>query len=78
MGNYGSHVPGVSTGDNVQICHCSAISIGATIKHGVKIRADSVIGASSYVNKDVDNRVVAYGVPSKVIRSRQHGDSYLA
>ena len=39
---------------------------------------DVVIGANSYVNKGVEDGVVAYGSPCKFVRSRKKGDSYLA
>lgn len=77
VGDFGSIAPGVITGGNVHIGNCSAVSIGATIKHGVKIGVDSIIGASSYVNEDVPDRIISYGVPSKKVRSRRHGESYL-
>jgi len=77
MKDYSSLAPGVVTGGNVEIGFFSAISIGSTVKHSVHISDEVVIGAGSYVNKDIEGNVVAYGTPCKIVRSRKHGDSYL-
>ena len=75
---FASLAPGVITGGNVKIGLRSAISIGTTIKHGVSIGDDTVVGASSYVNKNIEDKVVAYGTPCKTVRSRKAGDGYLS
>lgn len=77
MKSYSSIAPRVVTGGNVIIGHRSAISIGSTIKHNIGIGKDVIIGANSYVNKQVSNNVVAYGSPCKFVRKRNIGDSYL-
>ena len=77
MKDFSSIAPGVITGGNVVIGKRSAISIASAVKHGVTVGNDTVIGANSYVNKDVEGEVVAYGRPSKTIRNRKPGDSYL-
>lgn len=78
MKSYSSIGPRVVTGGNVRIGVHSAISIGATIKHGIVVGDHTVIGANSYVNKAVDNNVVAYGSPCKSIRVRTKGEAYLS
>jgi len=77
MLDFSSLAPAAVTGGTVQIGLRSAISIGATIKHGLKIGDDSVVGANSYLNKDLPNNQVAYGTPAKQVRTRNIGDSYL-
>ena len=77
LDDFSSLGPGVTTGGNVTIGERSAVSIGAVIKHGVKISQDVVIGAASYVNKDIDTQTISYGVPAKIIRKRKKGDPYL-
>lgn len=77
MLDYSSLAPGVVTGGSVKIGLRSAISIGATIKHGIQIGNDCVLGSSSYLNKDLSNNQVAYGIPAKYVRSREIGESYL-
>ena len=54
------------------------VATGATIKHGITVGDDAVIGANSYVNKSVDSNVVAYGSPCKFVRERTKGHSYLS
>ena len=78
MRSFSSIAPRVVTGGNVKIGARSAVSIGATIKHGIKIGDDVVIGANSYVNKAVDSNLVAYGTPCNAIRKREKGATYLA
>ncbi len=46
--DFASLAPGVICGGSVNIGTRSALSIGAVIKHGVEIGADTVIGAKSY------------------------------
>lgn len=77
MLDYSSLGPAATTGGNVRIGLRSAVSIGAIIKHGLTIGDDSVVGANSYLNKDLPNRQVAYGSPAKQVRGRNIGDSYL-
>jgi sugar O-acyltransferase (sialic acid O-acetyltransferase NeuD family) len=77
MEEYSSLAPAVATGGRVCIGTRSAVAIGATIKHGVKIGKDVVIGANSYVNKSVADNVVCYGTPASAIRSRTLNDPYL-
>jgi acetyltransferase-like isoleucine patch superfamily enzyme len=77
MLDFSSLAPAAVTGGTVQIGLRSAISIGATIKHGLKIGDDSVVGANSYLNIDLPSNQIAYGTPAKSVRTRKIGDSYL-
>lgn len=78
MHEFSSIAPRVVLGGNVIIGSRSAISIGATIKHNILIGSDVVVGASSYVNKPIENNVLAYGSPCKFISKRKVGESYLS
>jgi sugar O-acyltransferase (sialic acid O-acetyltransferase NeuD family) len=78
MLDFSSLAPAAVTGGNVTIGFRAAISIGASVKHGVSIGDDSVLGANSYLNKDLENNQVAYGTPAKKIRTRKVGDAYLS
>jgi len=40
----------------------------STIMPGVTIGANSIIGAHSFVNCDISDNVLAFGVPAKIIR----------
>lgn len=77
MGDFSSLAPGCTTGGNVHIGIRSAVSIGATIKHGIIIGDDTVIGASSYVNRSFGDSIVAYGTPAEFVRERKCDESYL-
>ena len=77
MSDFSSLAPGAITGGNVSIGQRSAISIGAVVKDGIKIGNDNVLGANSYLDKDLGSNCVAYGTPARVIRSRETGDAYL-
>ena len=77
LNDYASIAPGVVTGGKVSVGLRSSISIGATVKHGISVGDDTVIGASSYVNEDIGSRTVAFGIPCKPVRSREIGDSSL-
>jgi sugar O-acyltransferase (sialic acid O-acetyltransferase NeuD family) len=75
--DYASVAPGVVTGGNCRIGQGSVISIGAILKHGIKIGAETVVGAGAVVLQDAPDGVVVYGNPARVIRQRRHGDQYL-
>jgi sugar O-acyltransferase (sialic acid O-acetyltransferase NeuD family) len=78
MESYSSIAPRVVCGGNVKIGVRSAVSIGATVKDGILLGDDVIIGANSYVNKAVADKVVAYGTPCKKVRARIKGDPYLS
>jgi sugar O-acyltransferase (sialic acid O-acetyltransferase NeuD family) len=76
MLEYSSLAPGVTTGGNVVIGECSAISIGAIVKEKLKIGNHSIIGAGSLLMKNCPDNVIMYGVPAKLIRKREKGEKY--
>jgi acetyltransferase-like isoleucine patch superfamily enzyme len=71
----GSHcsVYSVSTIDNKegQVILKKSCRIGShsVVMPGVTIGENSIIGAFSFVNEDIPDNVVAFGVPAKVIRN---------
>jgi sugar O-acyltransferase (sialic acid O-acetyltransferase NeuD family) len=77
LGDHASLGPGATTGGSVRIGPTTAIGLGANVIHGVTIGADTVVGAGALVLDDLPDRVVAYGVPARVARSRQPGERYL-
>lgn len=77
MGAFTSLAPGVTVGGNVAIGDFSAICLGASVIHRVRIGSHSVVGAGAVVIQDVPDRVVAFGVPAVVVRSRAPGDKYV-
>lgn len=52
----------------IKICKNSIIGGYAQIRAGVTIKRNAIIGARSYVNKDIQSHEFSAGVPAKVIR----------
>jgi sugar O-acyltransferase (sialic acid O-acetyltransferase NeuD family) len=77
MGAFSSFAPAVTAGGEVTVKPFAAVLLGANIIHTISIGEHSVVGAGSLVLRDVPDRVVAYGLPARVIRARQPGDPYL-
>jgi len=75
--DFSSIAPGVTLGGNVRVGAYSAVSLGAAVLPGVSIGEHSVIGAGAVVIRDIPGKVVSFGVPGKVIRSREIGEKYL-
>lgn len=75
--DYSSTGPGVSTGGSVRLGTCSHIGIGTSVRHGVSIGDYSVIGGQSFVNRDIGDHKVAYGIPVREVRERSADAAYL-
>lgn len=52
------------------------IAAGSIVKQGVKVGRGSVVGAMSFVNKDVPPNSVVMGVPAKIIRERINKEDF--
>ncbi|MEY4111477.1 MAG: hypothetical protein RLZZ46_1833, partial [Bacteroidota bacterium] len=74
---FSSLAPGVKTGGKVFVGEFSAVSIGATLLHGVSVGKHTVIGAASLVLKNCGDNLIMYGVPAREIRKRESGEKYL-
>ena len=68
LADFASVAPGAVTGGFVKIGRCSTVAIGAVVRNGITIGDDTVLGAGSYLDKDLPANCVAYGVPAKIIR----------
>jgi sugar O-acyltransferase (sialic acid O-acetyltransferase NeuD family) len=77
VGDYASLAPGALLGGAVEIGEFSAICLGAKVIHRLRIGRHAVLGAGAVAIDDVPGDSVAYGVPARVIRSRQPADPYL-
>jgi sugar O-acyltransferase (sialic acid O-acetyltransferase NeuD family) len=77
LGDYASMAPGARTGGNAVIGVGSFIGMNTVIHHGVKVGHDTIIGSMSLVNRDLPDKVLAYGNPCRIIRPREPGDKYL-
>lgn len=60
--------PGVNIAGNCHIGPQTYIGIGTTVVDGIRIGARSVVGAGAVVTKDLPDRVLAVGVPAKVVK----------
>jgi sugar O-acyltransferase (sialic acid O-acetyltransferase NeuD family) len=76
MASFSSMFGGVATGGRVFFGKGSAAMLGSVIADGVRIGAQTVVGAGSVVLKDIPAKVLAYGSPAKVIRARKHDEPY--
>ena len=65
--------PGVNIAGNCQIGAHTYIGIGATVIDGIKIGKRCVIGAGAVVTKDLPDRVLAVGVPAKIVKEGIEG-----
>ncbi len=74
---FSSTGPGVVTGGDVKVGALSHIGIGATIKHGITIGTNCVVGGQAYVDRSIGDDVVSYGVPARARQQRQPGAAYL-
>lgn len=75
----GSHcsIYSISTIDEKQgrvvIKKSAKIGTHSTIMPGVTIGENSIVGAHSFVNCDIPDNVLCYGVPAKVVKSLKEG-----
>jgi len=49
------------------------IGTHSTVMPGVTVGNNAIVGAHSFVNTDIPDNAVAYGVPAKVVRIRESG-----
>jgi acetyltransferase EpsM len=68
IGDYVTIQPGANIAGNCRIGSHTYIGIGATVVDGVTIGAHSVIGAGAVVTQDLPERVLALGVPAKIVK----------
>lgn len=63
-------------GNTTEIGHDVWIGSGSIIKQGVKIGSGSVIGAMSFVNKDVPENSIFFGSPAKFYKKRMEDTEF--
>ncbi len=78
MNDFSSLAPNVCTGGNFILGEGSAICLGTNIIENITVGRHSLVGAGSLVVGNIENHVVAYGVPAKKIRTRVAGEPYLS
>lgn len=68
----GTHIAvGATLCGQVSIGNFSLVGANATVNQGIKIGGRSIIGAGAVVINDIDDNVVAVGVPTKVIKKNE-------
>jgi sugar O-acyltransferase (sialic acid O-acetyltransferase NeuD family) len=77
IADFASLAPGSVTGGNVRIGKCSAISLGASVIHGITIGKHSIVGAGAVVLRDVPDFSVVVGVPARLLKRRTADEPYL-
>lgn len=78
MEDFSSLAPSACVGGNFTLGKYSAVCLGANIIENIKIGEHSVIGAGSLVLHNVENNVVVFGSPSRVVRKRSPDEPYLS
>jgi sugar O-acyltransferase (sialic acid O-acetyltransferase NeuD family) len=67
----GVHIsPGANLGGTVRVGQCAWIGIGSSLREGVTIGRDSIIGAGAAVVSDVGDALTVGGVPAKELTKR--------
>ncbi|MBT7514396.1 MAG: hypothetical protein HN655_00905 [Candidatus Marinimicrobia bacterium] len=56
----------VNTSGEIKINDGAYLGINVTVLESVNIGSQSIIGAKSLVNRDIQDHVIAFGVPCKV------------
>lgn len=77
LGDCSTLSPGVNLGGNTIIGSNTAISMNSVIIEKTVIGDNVVIGAGSVVTKNIENNVVAYGSPAKIVRTREENSKYV-
>jgi sugar O-acyltransferase (sialic acid O-acetyltransferase NeuD family) len=68
VGHFAHISPNATLGGGVHIGDFSHVGLGASILPGVRIGAHVIIGAGATVTRDLEDSIVAVGVPARVTR----------
>ena len=75
--DFSSAGPGACTGGNVKVGKLCFLGINSTVKHKIRIKENTVIGANSFVNLNCEANSLYFGTPAKKIKNRKKDDRYL-
>jgi sugar O-acyltransferase (sialic acid O-acetyltransferase NeuD family) len=68
IGDYAHISPNASLGGASQLGTGSHLGLGAVVLPGVSVGSESIIGAGAVVLKDLPSKIVAVGVPARILR----------
>lgn len=68
IGNYCVICPSVTLGGHVSIGNNCFVGLGACIRDGVTVGDNTIIGMGAVVIRDIEDNVVAFGSPAKILR----------
>lgn len=77
LGAFASLAPAAVTGGRVSIGERSFLGLGSRVIQGVQIGRDTVVGAGSVVLSSLQDGILAYGCPARVVRQRLANEPYL-
>lgn len=68
IGDYAHVSPNACLGGASRLGEVSHLGLGAVVLPGVSVGSESVIGAGAVVLRDLPSRIVAAGVPARILR----------
>jgi len=68
IGDYAHISPNASLGGASRLGAISHLGLGAVVLPGVSVGSESIIGAGAVVLKDLPSKIVAVGVPARILR----------
>jgi sugar O-acyltransferase (sialic acid O-acetyltransferase NeuD family) len=77
LDDFASMAPSCVIAGSVTVGQRSAVSMAASVCQGVAIGQDCVLGANSFLRKNLSDQTVAYGSPAREVRQRNPGEPYL-
>lgn len=77
LSDFSSLGPAATLAGYVTLGRRSVVGIGAKVRERVSIGDDVVLGANSFLNNDLPEKVIALGTPAKIKKTRERGDRYL-
>lgn len=77
LGDYINMGTGSVVGGAVQIGHRAILGVNTGVLHGVIIGDDALLASGACITNSVEPATVMMGVPAKIKKRRQFGDSFL-
>ena len=71
LGNYSVLSPNITVGGHAKIGSRSFVGLGACIRDRVRIGDDVIVGMGAVVTHDIEDGVVVYGNPARIVRRNE-------